>query len=201
MSSSLVDLMKDRAKDKNRDFRLAGSRCRATRRTGCEQGQKFAPGKIIQLGHLDKETLADYYANADVFVHPNPKERSASLRSKQWRRAYRPWPERRRDSFYATNENAWLVEPTGENFAAAVREIIENEDLRNRKIENALATAREHTRDASTDRLFTTYDKIYADFHDRKGLFTEVEAARKFDYASELISPKMPSRGKLFEDN
>ena len=26
------------------------------------------------LGHLDKELLADYYANADVFVHPNPKE-------------------------------------------------------------------------------------------------------------------------------
>ena len=31
-------------------------------------------GKIKLLGHLDKETLADYYANADVFVHPNPKE-------------------------------------------------------------------------------------------------------------------------------
>ena len=198
----LVDLMKDLAKDKNRDFRLlvAGAGPRAERLR--EQGDKYASGKIVQLGHLDKATLADYYANADVFVHPNPKE-PFGIAPLEAMASGVPTvaPNAGGILSYATNENAWLVEPTGENFADAVREIIENEDLRNRKIENALATAREHTRDASTDRLFTTYDKIYADFQDRKGLFTEIEAARKFDYAGELISPKMPSRGKLFEDN
>ena len=197
----LVDLMKDLAQDNHRDFRLlvagAGPQANWLR----EEGEKFAPGKIIQLGHLDKETLADYYANADVFVHPNPKE-PFGIAPLEAMASGVPTvaPNAGGILSYATNENAWLVETTGENFADAVREIIENEDLRNRKIENALATARKHTRDASTDRLFTTYDKIYADFQNRKGLFTEIEAARKFDYASELISPKMPSRGKLFED-
>ncbi|HBR55867.1 MAG TPA: hypothetical protein DEA22_00070, partial [Blastocatellia bacterium] len=36
--------------------------------------EKLAPGRTVRLGHLDKEELADYYANADVFVHPNPRE-------------------------------------------------------------------------------------------------------------------------------
>ena len=90
---------------------------------------------------------------------------------------------------YATNENAWLVEPTGENFAAAVRELIENEDLRNRKIENALATACANTREASTDRLFATYDKIYKDFQSRNELFTNVTAVKEFDFARSLKEP------------
>ena len=46
----------------------------------------------------------------------------------------------------------------------------------------------EHAREASTDRLFATYDKIYNDFQERKELFVDIEAAKKFDFAEKLLN-------------
>ncbi|MEO8649866.1 MAG: glycosyltransferase, partial [Acidobacteriota bacterium] len=70
----LVDMMRELAADPSRDHRLlvagAGPLSDWLRQRSSEELR----GKIVQLGHLDKEKLADYYANADVFVHPNPKE-------------------------------------------------------------------------------------------------------------------------------
>ena len=31
-------------------------------------------GRVWLCGNLDRETLATFYASADVFVHPNPRE-------------------------------------------------------------------------------------------------------------------------------
>jgi glycosyltransferase involved in cell wall biosynthesis len=84
---------------------------------------------------------------------------------------------------YATNDNAWLVETTGEDFAAAVKEVLDEPELRQTKVAKALETARANTREASTDRLFATYDKIYADFLARNELFTDFDAPKDFDYA------------------
>ena len=84
---------------------------------------------------------------------------------------------------YATNENAWLVEPTGQAFADAALEIVDNTELREQKVNKALETARANTREASTDRLLATFDKLYEDFQKRRDLFTNIEAAKKFDYA------------------
>jgi glycosyltransferase involved in cell wall biosynthesis len=185
----LVDMMQRLGKDPQQDYRLlvagAGPQAGWLR----EQGEKVAPGKIVQLGHLDKETLAGYYANADIFVHPNPKE-PFGIAPLEAMASGVPTvaPNGGGILSYATIENAWLVEPTGEAFAKAVREIVENEELREGKVATALATARENTREASTDRLFATYDKIYEDFHSRKELFTDVEAAKRFDYANELFN-------------
>lgn len=193
----LVDLMTILAKDPNRDFRLlvagAGPQAEWLR----ERGARNAPGKLIQLGHLDKEKLADYYANADIFVHPNPKE-PFGIAPLEAMASGVPTvaPNAGGILSYATHDNAWLVEPTGENFAAAVYEIVENEDLRERKVANALATARANTREASTDRLFATYDKIYEDFHSRKALFTDIAAVKDFDYARGLLNAETPSRGE-----
>jgi glycosyltransferase involved in cell wall biosynthesis len=88
---------------------------------------------------------------------------------------------------YATNENAWLVEPEGEAFASAVREIVADQELCRQKIERALTTARENTREASTDRLFATYDKIAGDFERRRELFIDAKASQDFDFARELL--------------
>ena len=87
---------------------------------------------------------------------------------------------------YATNENAWLVEPTGENFANSVREIIENSAETERRTKNAIATALDNTREKSTDNLFATYDEMYEDFQRRKDLFTDIDEAKTYKY-SELI--------------
>jgi glycosyltransferase involved in cell wall biosynthesis len=148
-----------------------------------EQTAKHIPDKIIQLGHLDKEVLADYYANADIFVHPNPREPFGIAPLEAMASGVPTLaPNGGGILSYATNENAWLVEPTGEKFAEAVREIIEKPELRKLKTEKALETARSNTWKVSTDRLLATYDRIFEDFQKRNELFTDRKKTKDFDY-------------------
>lgn len=193
----LVDLMKILAADNKNDYRLlvagAGPKSEWLR----SQGQKHAPGKIIQVGHLDKNILADYYANADVFIHPNPKE-PFGIAPLEAMASGVPTvaPNAGGILSYATNDNSWLVEPSGEKFAAAIREVIANPSLRENKITNALSTARANDRQASTDLLFATYDRIYEDFHKKKELFTDIEKAKTFDFAGTLLNAGKEKRPK-----
>lgn len=185
----LIDMMSVLNDNESHDYRLlvAG----AGPRTGWlkEQGETHAPGKIVQLGHLDKETLANYYANADVFVHPNPKE-PFGIAPLEAMASGIPTvaPNSGGILSYATNDNAWLTEPSGQNFAAAVREVVEDEAAREGKIKRALETARANTREASTDRLFATYDRLYEDFQTRRALYTDNEKSKGFDFVGELLS-------------
>ena len=180
----LPDLMEILAGDTERDYRLlvAGAGPKVDWLT--EQTEKLGGSKIVQIGHLDKDRLADYYANCDVFVHPNPRE-PFGIAPLEAMASGTPTlaPNAGGLLTYASNENAWLVEPTAENFAAAVREIIGDEVLRNRKIERAFEAVRANTREISTDRLFATYDRMYDDFQRRNELFTNREKAKKFDFA------------------
>ena len=184
----LLDTTEILAKDEKNDYRLlvAGAGPKADWLK--EESAKHFPNKIILLGHLDKEKLADYYANADVFVHPNPKE-PFGIAPLEAMASGVPVvaPNAGGVLTYATDENIWLRAPTGADFAAAVQGIIENPAQTKAKIENALATARANTWEKSTERLLATYDKIYADFQNRKELFTDRDAARKFDFAK-LVS-------------
>jgi glycosyltransferase involved in cell wall biosynthesis len=185
----LPHLMEILAMDSGKDYRLlvagAGPQTDWLR----EETQKRVPGKIIQLGHLDKETLSDYYANADVFVHPNPRE-PFGIAPLEAMASGTPTvaPNAGGLLAYATDENSWLVAPTAEDFARAVREITSNEDLRNRKIECAFEAVRANTREISTDRLLATYDRMYEDFQRRKELFTDKEKSKEFDFAGEIFT-------------
>jgi glycosyltransferase involved in cell wall biosynthesis len=180
----LAELMKILARDETRDYRLLVAGAGPKSDWLNEETAREFPGKIIQLGHLDKETLANYYANADVFVHPNPRE-PFGIAPLEAMASGAPTlaPNSGGILSYASNENAWLVEPTAENFARAVREIITDENLRKDKIEKALATARNNTREKSTDFLFETYDRMYEDFQRRRELFTDPEKLQGFDFA------------------
>ena len=184
----LVEMLKILAKDTTQDYRLLVAGAGPQSDWLKDETDKNFPDKVIQFGHIDKETLADYYANADVFVHPNPREpfgiapleamvSGASVLA----------PNSGGILSYATNENAWLVEPTGENFANSVREIIENQSETERRTTNAIATALDNTREKSTDNLFATYDEMYEDFQRRKDLFTDIEKVKGFDFAKELL--------------
>ncbi|MEJ7846911.1 MAG: glycosyltransferase [Pyrinomonadaceae bacterium] len=179
----LPELMQILAEDKQNDYRLLVAGAGPQSDWLQEQADKLTPGKIIQLGHLDKDRLADYYANADIFVHPNPRE-PFGIAPLEAMASGVPTvaPNSGGILSYASSENAWLMEPTGESFAEAIREIVADEELRNKKVENALNTARSNTREASTDRLFAAYDKMYEDFQLRKELFADVEAAKVFDF-------------------
>jgi glycosyltransferase involved in cell wall biosynthesis len=184
----LVQMMKILAKDPNYDYRLLVAGDGPKSEWLQEKGRMDAKSKIVLLGHLDKETLANYYANTDIFVHPNPHE-PFGIAPLEAMASGAPTvaPNAGGILSYATNENAWLVEPNGEAFAAAVREVVDNPELCSKKVTCAIATARKNTREASTDRLFETYDKIYADFQSRKELFTDIEATRDFDFAGKLM--------------
>lgn len=179
----LVDLMKILSNDNEQNYRLLVAGAGPQSEWLNEHGEKYAPGRIIQLGHVDKDVLAGFYANADVFVHPNPREPFGIAPLEAMASGVPTLaPNAGGILSYATNENAWLVEPNAEDFAAAVREIVSDDELRKRKITNALTTAAENTREASTDFLFATYDKIYADFQLRIDLFTNAAAAKIFDF-------------------
>ncbi len=180
----LVDFMEILSRDPKNDFRLLVAGAGPKSDWLAQQTAKKVPNKIIQLGHLDKNLLADYYANADVFVHPNPRE-PFGIAPLEAMASGVPVvaPNAGGILSYATDENIWLVEPTGENFAAAIREIVENPEATKEKIANALETARANTREKSTDRLLATYDEMYEDFQKRNELFTDRDAAKNFDFA------------------
>ncbi len=183
----LVDMMKILSNDAEHDFRLLVAGAGPQSDWLQKQSDKHAPGKIIQLGHLDKDLLAGFYANADVFVHPNPCEPFGIAPLEAMASGVSTLaPNAGGILSYATSDNAWLVEPTGENFAAAVHEIVNDKILREKKVENALVTARANTREVSTANLLGTYDKIYEDFQLRNTLFTDRAAASQFDY-TEII--------------
>ncbi|MEP6704827.1 MAG: glycosyltransferase, partial [Acidobacteriota bacterium] len=185
----LADLMMLLSKDAGHDFRLLVAGAGPQSQWLQAQGDQHAPGKIKLLGHLDKEKLADFYANADVFVHPNPREPFGIAPLEAMASGVATVaPNAGGILSYATNENAWLVEPSADAFAAAIREAVDDEPLRKRKIENALTTARENTSEASTDHQFATYDKIYEHFQANRDLFVNVDAAKEFDFVHEVLS-------------
>ena len=106
----LVDLMRILAKEGVRDYRLLVAGAGPKSEWLKSQGEKLSPGKIIQLGHLDKNLLADYYANADVFIHPNPRE-PFGIAPLEAMAAGVPMvaPNAGGVLSYANNENAWLA--------------------------------------------------------------------------------------------
>lgn len=181
----LVYMMKLLAADKVRDYRLLVAGAGPQSDWLQAQTDKHFPGKIVQLGHLDKEKLADFYANADVFVHPNPREPFGIAPLEAMASGVPTLaPNAGGILSYATHENAWLIEPAAEAFAAAVREIVGNEDLRLSKVTKARQTASENTREISTDRLLAAYDEMYEDFQRRKELFSDLAAAKNFDFTT-----------------
>lgn len=184
----LVDMMRILARDDANDFRLLVAGDGPKSDWLKNQTETLFPGKIVQLGHLSKEDLAGFYANTDIFVHPNPRE-PFGIAPLEAMASGVPTvaPNSGGILSYAANENAWLVEPNAEQFAAAVREVAADPEATALKVKRALETARANTREASTDNLIATYDRIYDDFCSRNEMFTDVEAVKEFDF-TELVN-------------
>ncbi len=168
----LPAMMRELALDGDNDYRLVVAGDGPQAEWLRHEGEKIGPGRITLLGHLDKETLADYYANADVFVHPNPKE-PFGIAPLEAMASGVPTVAPRSGGIlsYATDENAWLVEATAKDFAGAIRQAVTDRALRVSRTQKAVETARANTREMSTDRLFATYDEIYEDFQRRRDLY------------------------------
>ena len=156
--------------------------------------QAAAPGKFKFPGNLtDKNELADLYANADVFIHPNPRE-PFGIGPLEAMSSGTPVvaPNSGGILSYATGENAWLVEPLAENFAGAIRGIFSAPEKSRAKIASALQTTEQYTWEISTGRLFSLYDKMFEDFNRRRELYVYQSKSKDLKF-TELVSGQLPA--------
>lgn len=116
---------------------------------------------ISFLGHIaDRDRLADLYANADIFMHPNPQEPFgiAPLEAMASGLAVIA-PNSGGVTSYANERNAWLENPNPVEFAAAARFIRANEVIRHKK---AIA-ARETAESFNWSRVTARFLELYRD--------------------------------------
>lgn len=119
---------------------------------------------VVFLGHVgDRDLLARLYASADIFLHPNPREPFgiAPLEAMAAGLALVA-PRSGGVTAYANESNAWLAQPTGEAFAAAVRSISEHPVAAAQKRRAARSTAERYDWPDVTKRYLNLYRGINA---------------------------------------
>ncbi len=174
----LPELMKILASDKKNDFRLLIAGAGPQADWLADESEKTGKDKIKMIGHLgDREKLANLFANADAFVHPNPRE-PFGIAPLEAMASGLPVvaPGAGGLLSYADEKNAWLVEAKPESFAAAIQDVFADENKRNEKTENALETAKKYTWESSTDALFALYDRMFAEFTRNNELYVYKKA-------------------------
>ena len=159
----LADLMRLLGSDQAHDFRLLIAGDGVLRAEIEELCRQKAPGRVTFLGHVgDRERLADVYANADVFVHPNPREPFgiAPLEAMAAGLALVA-PRAGGVMSYASDENAWLGEVHAESFARLVRSVAADAGNRRRKTQAARATAEQYRWQSVASRYLRLYESLY----------------------------------------
>ncbi len=135
-----------------------------------EEMRRRKPKHVSFLGHVaDRAALADVYANADVFAHPNPREPFgiAPLEAMAAGLALIA-PDTGGITTYANRTNAWLVHADADAMAAAAREIRMNPTVRKVKIAAARETAETFSWPVVTKRLLELYEEISAITRNRR---------------------------------
>jgi len=153
------------AGDTARDYRLliAGDgklRDRLERRSA-----ERLPGRVLFLGHVEPSRLAGLYANADVFVHPNPREPFgiAPLEAMAAGLALVA-PDSGGVTSYANHQNAWLAKPDPVSFSEAVREVFRDPPTRDRKLLESRQTAERYSWRNITGRYLRLYRELHLTF-------------------------------------
>lgn len=180
----LLDLMVRLARDNDRDYRLLIAGDGPKSKWLANHTQKLIPGKIVLLGHLGKDELAELYANADVFVHPNPRE-PFGIAPLEAMASGLPLvaPNSGGILSYAHDENAWLSVPTAEAFAGSVKDALDNAELRAKRVANAKLSVSQNTSEISANRLLDTYDRLYDMFRNSRRTFVGDGVSVRFDFA------------------
>ena len=125
------------------------------------------PGQVAFLGHIrDTNMLTTLAANADIFVHPNPRE-PFGIAPLEAMASGTPLVGANSGGVisYANLENAWTVPPTVVHFAEAVRVILSNRELTQRKTRRALVTAESYRWERVAAGFLDLYQELYATFH------------------------------------
>jgi len=155
------------------DYRLLIAGDGSLRSAFGDQANRRFPGRVVFAGHLpNRAALADLYANADVFVHPNPRE-PFGIAPLEAMASGLPLvaPNSGGIVTYANDENAWLTAPTGPAFAAAIRSALTDSAERTRKLAGARARAEEFEWEKITDYFLDLYAALQAGAADESALF------------------------------
>jgi alpha-1,6-mannosyltransferase len=162
----LVDMMEILAAHSSAEYHLLfagdGPRAAWLKSTAAQN----VPGRIHLLGHFgSREELARLYANCDALVHPNPRE-PFGIAPLEAMASGLPVvaPSAGGVLSYANDSNAWLINPAGVAFAAAVHEVFADEVARQSKIQAGLRTAASLDWSQVTTVFFELYDDLYRQF-------------------------------------
>ncbi|MGH9627449.1 MAG: glycosyltransferase family 4 protein, partial [Bryobacteraceae bacterium] len=127
-----------------------------------ETGQTRAHGRLRFLGHLrDRDELGDLYANADAFLHPNPRE-PFGIAPLEAMASGLPViaPNAGGVLTYANEANAWLARPFAADLAQAVMQVFADTDGREGRTIAARRTAEEHSWPIVAGRFFDLFDEL-----------------------------------------
>lgn len=166
----LVDMMEVLVRDSSNDYKLivvGGGPLESWMKR--EAKSRFTK-RIFLLGHIsDREELACLYTNADAFVHPNPRE-PFGIAPLEAMSAGCPVvvPNAGGVLSYADASNAWVVEPTGKAFAAAVEDIFSASARREEKCERARKTATQYRWPDVVSKYFEIYEELHSRFHEEE---------------------------------
>jgi glycosyltransferase involved in cell wall biosynthesis len=125
-----------------------------------------APGRVRLLGHIgDRAKLLCLYADCDAFIHPNPRE-PFGIAPLEAMAAGLPLvaPNAGGVLSYADETNAWLAEPNGDAFAAAVGAVFNDPATRKDRLARARWTAQKYEWRVVTDSFFQLYDDLIERF-------------------------------------
>jgi alpha-1,6-mannosyltransferase len=123
-----------------------------------------APGAVSFMGHVsDRQTLADVYANCDIFLHPNPGE-PFGIAPLEAMASGLPLiaPNSSGLTSYARAGNAWLVDSEPEAYVGAIRNIQGDPDAGAARARAARATAEKFDWAAVTAKFFELYEELHA---------------------------------------
>lgn len=161
----LIDMLERLSESDSHRFHLAVLGDGPLRNWLSLEAARRTPGRLHFVGHVsDRRALTAYYANADVFVHPNPRE-PFGIAPLEAMAAGVPLvaPAAGGVLEYVTSENAWLASPTPAAFADAVRDVMANPVGRRLRVARARETAASFDWPAVTARFFQIYDTIHAE--------------------------------------
>jgi alpha-1,6-mannosyltransferase len=145
-----------------RDFRLLVAGDGIERGRWESEAAEQLPGRVLFLGHVkDRNVLADIYANADVFVHPNPRE-PFGIAPLEAMASGLPLvvPDAGGVTSYANSCNAWTVPAGVRSFAVAVEQVLGNEGMTQQKVRRALATAQAYRWETVASSFLELYERL-----------------------------------------